>query len=264
MLASILKPTSGQVIVSGYDSITQSREIRQLIGLLTEHHGLYTRMKAHDYLRFFGESYGMDHSEIRARADLLLRRYGLGGAVDVRLGQYSKGMRQKLALVRALLHDPAVLLLDEPTSAMDPASAHLVRNSIDDLRRSDRAIIVCTHNLFEAEALADRIAIIRRGQIIAMDSTEALKRRLLGNPVMELRVATELDGAVSAMPADVQLLARGERWIRYEVKDPDLTNPSVINAMMEAGVPIVTLAEVERSLEDLYLRVVEDGEVELS
>jgi ABC-2 type transport system ATP-binding protein len=263
MLASILKPTSGKVIVSGYDSITHSQEIRQIIGLLTEHHGLYTRMKAHDYLRFFGESYGIDHADIYARADMLLKRYGLHEALDVRLGQYSKGMRQKLALVRALLHDPSVLLLDEPTSAMDPASAHLVRNSIDDLRRSDRAIIVCTHNLFEAEALADRIAIIRRGQIIAMDTTEALKRRLLGNPVMELRVATELDGAVSAMPPDVRLLERGERWLRYEVKDPDLTNPSVINAMMTAGVPIITLAEVERSLEDLYLRVVEDGEGEL-
>jgi ABC-2 type transport system ATP-binding protein len=264
MLASILKPTSGKVIVSGYDSVTHSQEIRQLIGLLTEHHGLYTRMKAHDYLRFFGEAYGMNDHQIRIRAEMLLTRYGLGEAVDIRLGQYSKGMRQKLALVRALLHDPTVLLLDEPTSAMDPSSAHLVRNSIDDLRRSDRAIIVCTHNLFEAEALADRIAIIRRGQIIAMDSTESLKQRLLGNPVMELRVATELDGVVNAMPSDIRLLARGERWLRYEVEDPNTTNPSVINAMIHAGIPIVTLAEVERSLEDLYLRVVEDGEGEIA
>lgn len=264
MLASILKPTSGQVFISGYDSVTHSQEIRQMIGLLTEHHGLYTRMKAHDYLRFFGESYGMDRGQVRSRADMLLKRYGLQEAVDIRLGQYSKGMRQKLALVRALLHDPSVLLLDEPTSAMDPSSAHLVRNSIDDLRRSDRAIIVCTHNLFEAEALADRIAILRRGRIIAMDETESLKRRLLGNPVMELRVATELDGAVDAMPANVRLLERGERWLRYEVENPDVTNPSVIDAMMRAGIPIVTLAEVERSLEDLYLRVVEDSAQELS
>ena len=263
MLASILKPSSGKVFVSGYDSVTHSQEIRQLVGLLTEHHGLYTRMKALDYLRFFGRTYGMTDSDIRSRAEMLLERYGLAGALDVRLGQYSKGMRQKLALVRALLHDPTVLLLDEPTSAMDPSSAHLVRNSIDDLRRSDRAIIVCTHNLFEAEALADRIAIIRRGKIIAMDATEALKRRLLGNPVMELRVARELDGAVDALPSDIRLLEQGDRWIRYEVENPDVANPSVINAMMQAGVPIVTLAEIERSLEDLYLRVVEGDEGEL-
>jgi ABC-2 type transport system ATP-binding protein len=221
-------------------------------------------MRAHEYLRFFGQTYGMNDSETRARADMLLERYGLDEAVGVRLGQYSKGMRQKLALVRALLHDPGVLLLDEPTSAMDPSSAHLVRKSIDDLRRSDRAIIVCTHNLFEAEALADRIAIIRRGKIIAMDATESLKRRLLGNPVMELRVATPLDGALKVMPKDVQMLATGEQWIRYEVEDPDRTNPSVIRAMMEADIQIVTLAEVERSLEDLYLRVVQDGEGELA
>ena len=263
MLASILKPSSGKVFVSGYDSVTHSQEIRQLVGLLTEHHGLYTRMKALDYLRFFGRTYGMTDSDIRSRAEMLLERYGLAGALDVRLGQYSKGMRQKLALVRALLHDPTVLLLDEPTSAMDPSSAHLFRNSIDDLRRSDRAIIVCTHNLFEAEALADRIAIIRRGKIIAMDATEALKRRLLGNPVMELRVARELDGAVDALPSDIRLLDQGDRWIRYEVENPDVANPSVINAMMQAGVPIVTLAEIERSLEDLYLRVVAGDEGEL-
>jgi ABC-2 type transport system ATP-binding protein len=261
MLASILKPSSGKVFVSGYDSVTHSQHIRRLVGLLTEHHGLYTRMKAHDYLRFFGRTYGMTDDAITFRAELLLERYGLADALNVRLGQYSKGMRQKLALVRALLHDPTVLLLDEPTSAMDPSSAHLVRKSIDDLRRSDRAIIVCTHNLFEAEALADRIAIIRRGRIIAMDATEALKRRLLGNPVMELRVATELDGAVNMLPSDVRILEQGDRWIRYEVEHPDAANPNVINAMMQAGVPIVTLAEIERSLEDLYLRVVEgDGD----
>lgn len=263
MLASILKPTSGQVVVSGYDSVSHSQEIRRLTGLLTEHHGLYTRMKALDYLSFFGQSYGMGADQIRARAGMLLERYGLGEAGDVRLGQYSKGMRQKLALVRALLHDPSVLLLDEPTSAMDPSSAHLVRNSIDDLRRSDRAIIVCTHNLFEAEALADRIAIIRRGEIIAMDSTDQLKRRLLGNPVMELRVASALDGALDLMPEGVRTLATGVDWIRYEVEDPDRINPIVIRTMIEAGIPIITLAEVERSLEDLYLRVVENGRGEV-
>ncbi|MDF1501134.1 MAG: ABC transporter ATP-binding protein [Anaerolineales bacterium] len=263
MLASILKPTSGQVVVSGYDSVSHSQEIRRLTGLLTEHHGLYTRMKAHDYLRFFGQSYGMGADQIRARAEMLLERYGLGEAVDLRLGQYSKGMRQKLALVRALLHDPSVLLLDEPTSAMDPSSAHLVRNSIDDLRRSDRAIIVCTHNLFEAEALADWIAIIRRGEIIAMDSTDQLKRRLLGNPVMELRVASALDGVLDLMPEGVRTLASGVNWIRYEVEDPGRINPIVIRTMIEAGIPIVTLAEVERSLEDLYLRVVENGRGEV-
>ena len=116
----------------------------------------------------------------RQRAAELLEQFGLSADRKRRIGEYSKGMRQKLALARALFHDPPVLLLDEPTSAMDPESARLVRDAIHSLRSANRAIIICTHNLAEAEELADQIAIIRRGRIIASGTVEALKQRLLG------------------------------------------------------------------------------------
>jgi ABC-2 type transport system ATP-binding protein len=221
-------------------------------------------MRAHEYLEFFGMTHSLPKSVIQQRTEGLLEQFGLDEAVDMRLGQFSKGMRQKLALVRALLHDPAVLLLDEPTSAMDPSSAHMVRESIVGLRSSNRAIIVCTHNLHEAEELADNIAIIRRGEIIAHGSINDLKRKLLGDPIMELRLASSLDGAMKHLPSELKTLDKGTNWIRYQVAQPEVINPKVLEAMTHAGVRVVTLSEVGRSLEDVYLQVVEsgDGDVE--
>jgi len=256
MLASILQPTAGWARVAGYDTLQEPEKVRRAVGLLTEHHGLYTRMKAHEYLEFFGRVYGLSPDEIRRRAERLLERYGLREATDQRLGTFSKGMRQKLVLVRALLHDPRVLLLDEPTSAMDPASAHLVRNSIAALRQSDRAIVVCTHNLHEAESLADRIAIIRRGEIIVQDTVAGLKRALLGDPIMELRVRGQLDGALQAVPQGVEILDMGLDWMRFRVTDPEAQNARLLEAFIHSGVQVVTLSEVQRSLEDAYLQAV--------
>ncbi len=264
MIASILRPSSGVVRVAGYDVDQYPEKIRGAVGLLTEHHGLYNRMRAWEYLEFFAQIYKLAGEEWESRAEMLLSRYGLDRTLELRLGQYSKGMRQKLALVRALLHDPPVLLLDEPTSAMDPESAHLVRSSISQLRSADRAIIVCTHNLHEAEALADRIAIIRRGLIIANDTTAALKRSLVGDPVMELRLGSALDGVIDQLPAEMTILAKGSSWLRYQTGTPERTNPKVLEILTRAQVPVLTLSEIERSLEDVYLQIIQrsdSGEV---
>ena len=257
MLASILRPTRGRVVVAGYDTEIDPVGVRRSVGLLTEHHGLYTRMRAREYLRFFGQAYGLPPALIRSRVNELGNRYGLGDDLDRRLGEFSKGMRQKLVLVRALLHDPPVLLLDEPTSAMDPASARLVREGIRKLRSADRAIVVCTHNLTEAELLADRIAIIHRGRIVAHGTPLELKNALLGDPIMELHVACPLDGAARHLPKGLEILVSGPDWMRYRATLPQEVNPRVLRAMAEAGIPVITLSEVGRSLEDVYLQVVE-------
>jgi ABC-2 type transport system ATP-binding protein len=260
MLASILRPTGGSAMVAGFSVVDEPQRVRARVGLLTEHHGLYTRMRAPRYLRFFGEAYGIEPAPLELRLNGLLDQFGLSEAVDLQLGQYSRGMRQKLALARALLHDPPVLMLDEPTSAMDPSSARMVRQRIHGLRSSNRAIIVCTHNLAEAEELADRIAIIRRGRIIAQGSPRQLKQRLLGDPIMEVSLANELDGAESELPDDILAVATGDSWIRYRVADPDRTNPMVLRALEAAGLDVVTLSEVGRTLEDVYLEVVDGAE----
>lgn len=263
MLASILKPTSGSAKIGGYDIEHEQEAVRSVVGLLTEQHGLYQRMRAEEYLDYFGRVYGMDPSTIQQRTDTLLREYKLQEFTMLRLGQYSKGMRQKLALVRTLLHEPQVLLLDEPTSAMDPESAHHVRRRIVDLRSAHRAIIVCTHNLFEAEALADRIAIIRRGKIIANDAPTELKRKMVGEPLMDLRLASSLDGAITHLPQEIDIIASGENWIQYRTSQAEKINPKILDSLSKAGIPVVTLSRIERSLEDVYLQVVgEDYDIE--
>ena len=256
MLASILPPSGGEARVAGFDVVTQAAEVRRRIGLLTEHHGLYTRMRAGEYLAFFGSMYGLREDEARRRGRDLLEQVGMPDVIHRRLGEFSKGMRQKLALVRALLHDPPVLLLDEPTSAMDPASARLVRDSILELRSSRRTLVVTTHNLAEAEQLADQLAIICQGAIAAQGSVQELKRVHVGPPIMELRAAGPLDGALRTLPADLKVLATGPDWVRYQASVPAEANPRVLAAMATAGVPVITLSEVGRSLEAVYLNVV--------
>jgi ABC-2 type transport system ATP-binding protein len=258
MLAAILRPTAGRASVAGWDVVECPREVRQRVGLLTEHPGLYLRMKGREYLNFFGRMMGLDGGESERRARDLLTHLGMPEAWERRMGTYSKGMRQKMALVRAMLHDPSVLLLDEPTSAMDPHSAKLVRDAVLGLRHHQRAIVICTHNLAEAEALADRIAVIRRGRIIALGTPVELKQKLLGPPLMELRLAHPTDGIVKLVADLVQVEAQGENWIRYFTPSPEETNPLLLRTLTSHEVGVVTLSPVSRSLEDVYLRVVEE------
>jgi len=173
-----------------------------------------------------------------------------------RIGEYSKGMQQKLAIIRAMLHDPPVLMLDEPTSAMDPQSAKTVRDAIRQLRDDQRTVLVCTHNLAEAEILADRIAIIRRGRIIADGSPADLKRELLGDPLMEVCLAQPIDGRQLDLNGIVSVQASGKDWFRYRTADPHTANPQVLQRLAALGLGVVTLNEVPQSLEEVYLRVV--------
>ena len=257
MLASILKPTRGHAWIDGHDTVTESITVRRIVGVLTEMPGLYGRMKAREYLTFFGQLQGLDLKICDRRSEQLLAQFGMADVWQLRLGEYSKGMRQKLALIRTMLHDPAVLLLDEPTSAMDPHSAKLVRDSILTLRRNDRAIVICTHNLAEAELLADRIAIIRRGEIVIEGTAPELKRELLGAPRLELRLADDVNGAAELIDDLVTVDERGENWLRYRVDRMDEVNPVVLERLARTGYRVIMLSEVPRSLEEVYLRVVE-------
>jgi ABC-2 type transport system ATP-binding protein len=258
MLTSILIPTRGTARVAGYDVVTQAEQVRANVGVLTESHGLYLRMKGREYLDFFGRLYSMDEAKRRRQGEALAERFGLHAVLDRRIGEYSKGMRQKLALIRSMMHDPPVLLLDEPTSAMDPHSARQVRDAIRDLRKDGRTIILCTHNLPEAEELADRIAIIRRGRIIAQGTVLELKARLLGPPLLELRLVDNPDGFVEQLRGLVEVESQGHNWVRFRVADPQTINPQVLTMAAERRLRVVTLSEVPQSLEEVYLRVVSE------
>jgi ABC-2 type transport system ATP-binding protein len=260
MLGAILKPSSGHARICGYDVVADAQTVRAKVGLLTEYPGLYGRMAALEYLDFFGALLGLDARTRRARAELLLRQFGLWEARERKLDGYSKGMKQKIALVRALIHDPPVLFLDEPTTAMDPQSARTVRDAIGELRAADRAILLTTHNLSEAEVLADRIAIIRGGQIIALGTIAELTRQLLGDPVYELRLAPPYPaGAAAALIADLATVEeQSDALLRYRCPAPQQINPQILARLAAQGLPVVALAELPQRLEDVYLRIVSE------
>jgi ABC-2 type transport system ATP-binding protein len=256
MLCSILIPSSGWARVADFDTVRQANQVRASVGVLTEHHGLYNRMPAGEYLDFFGQIYDLPAETRKQRSQQLLENFGLLNNQSQPIGEYSKGMRQKLALARALLHNPPVLLLDEPTSAMDPESARLVRDAIRTLRSQERTIVICTHNLAEAEELADQIAIIRQGKIIAQGTPEALKGRLLGPAEYEIRLANRLNGQKPELPENIRLTSCGSDWIRFQTSQPNRTNPLVLQRLIEQGFAIVSLQEVPRSLEQVYMQVI--------
>ncbi|MEO8607541.1 MAG: ABC transporter ATP-binding protein [Chloroflexota bacterium] len=261
MLTSILAPTSGWARIAGYDVAEYPEQVRAQVGVLTEQHGLYERMKAIEYLDFFGQVYHMSAAERKNRSLQLMERFGLTFALDKRLGDYSKGMKQKLALVRAMLHNPPVLLLDEPTSAMDPLSAKQVRDAIIELQRDEqRTFLITTHNLTEAQALANRIAFIRAGRIIAQGTFDELARQFVGEPLMELHTNGVLNGLVKDISDMVKVEETGMDWVRFRVADPNTTNPALLKRVANLGVQVVTLSPVSRTLEDIYLQVVTEDE----
>jgi len=257
MLAALLAPTSGRARVAGFDVARDPIEVRRRVGVLTESPGLYLRSTAREYLDFFGSTYEIAAARRRARAHDLMARFGVADDADRRLSEFSRGMQQKVALIRCMLHDPPVLLLDEPTSTMDPQSARLVRDALLELKKDRRAIVLCTHNLTEAEEIADRIAIIRRGRIIAEGAPAELKQRLLGPPLMELRLVQPANGLAQELQAQVSVESAGDTWVRYRAADPAVDNPRLLRWLAERRVDVLTLSEVPRRLEDVYLNVVQ-------
>lgn len=261
MLTSILSPSSGWAKVAGYDVTTYPAQVRASVGVLTEQHGLYERMKGEKYLDFFGKVYNLPKDVRQKRARQLMERFGLGHALDRRVGEYSKGMKQKLALVRAMLHDPPVLLLDEPTSAMDPQSAKQVRDAILELRRDRRTVMLTTHNLTEASQLADRIGVIRQGRIIAQGTFDELAEQFVGPPLMRLQLTEQAAQTVAEdLREVVEVVTIGEDWLDFRSPNVTETNPMVLRRVLDRGMGVLTLSHQSRTLEDVYLRIVEEDE----
>jgi ABC-2 type transport system ATP-binding protein len=257
LLTSLLKPTRGTASINGFDVIKEPDQVRSVVGVLTEQHGLYLRMSGMDYLDFFGQVYRIGPSIREERSHYLMNLFGLDGAASQRIGEYSKGMRQKLALARTMIHEPPVLLLDEPTSAMDPESARLVRDSIASLRSSNRTIIICTHNLAEAEALADQVAIVYQGKILLNGTVEELKLRILGPVEYEIQINGEWPAEPIKLPTGVTLLNINGSTRRFQMQDPKNMNPLLLKELLKKKVEVVAFQEVTRTLEQIYLKIME-------
>jgi ABC-2 type transport system ATP-binding protein len=256
LLTALIEPTEGGAEVDGLDVRREPDRVRTRVGVLTESPGLYEKQSAVGNLEFFGRLHRLPADRRAARIERLLRLFGLWDRRAEPTGTYSKGMRQKLAIARALLHDPAVLFLDEPTAALDPESAFLVREAIAALRRDGRTIVLATHNLDEADRLCDRIAFVRGG-LLRID-TPADLRRGTGPAALEVRLAdearAELLGAVRGLPGVAEASATDHR-IDITLDDARGRTPDVVRVLVAAGADVLEVRPRTRSLEDAYFEV---------
>ncbi len=258
MLAALLVPSRGEAWVAGFQVGEDDQEIRRRIGLLPEAPGLYDSLNAEQNLSFFGEMYGV--KDRASRIQHYLELLGLWNRRYEPVGTFSKGMRQKLAIARALLHEPEVLFLDEPTSGLDPQATRLVREFIEELREEGRTIILCTHNLEEADRLCDRVAVIS-GHLLALDAPAQLRRKLFGRQVVFhlAQASPGLAGILQGLEGvgDVEVI---DNKIVVSVEDPESQNPALIRALVENGAEIQFVGELRRRLEDVYLELMGSAE----
>jgi ABC-2 type transport system ATP-binding protein len=257
MLAALIAPTSGGATVAGRRLGRENREIRRRVGVLTETPGLYRRLSARDNLLFFARLYGV--AEPGKRTEKYLKLFDLWDRRDAPAGSYSKGMRQKLAIARALLHEPEILFLDEPTASLDPEAAKVVRDMIEMLRSEDRTIFLCTHNLDEADRLCDRVALFNQ-RLITVGAPEDLRERMYGR-----RTVVHLLDPRPGIEGELRLpfvksVERLENRLVVGLDDPEHDNPALVDRLVELGAKIQFVNELRVSLEDLYLDLMEGGD----
>ena len=255
MLSALISPTAGEAVVNGYRVGEQNTEIRRSVGLLTETPGMYDRLSAEYNLRLFAQLYGVE--DVAGQVTKYLQMMGLWERRNDVVGGFSKGMRQKLALARALLHEPDLVFLDEPTSGLDPEAAHMVRGYIHSLKEQGRTVFLCTHNLDEADRLCDRIAVFKT-RLLVVDTPANLRRKLFGRQIVFHLAgdATAFRPVISDFPFVQDVQALGNKLV-VRLDDPDSQNPQLVRALVNAGADVRFVGELRYSLEDIYLQLME-------
>jgi len=220
LLCGILKPTSGQILVNGMDLQKHSTDIKKIIGYLPEEPNLYERPKASELLEYFGLLYGVPSDKIKQRIDELLDLVGLSDRKDWRVSSFSKGMRQRLAISRALIHDPKIIVFDEPTMGLDPLTSIKIREFIKSLKK-DKTIILCTHYMYEAEQLCDKIAIIDKGKIKAYDTIDNLKKDYIKEKTFKVGLKNMRKEVLDKISHDdkLRIEEKGENYLVIKVKE---------------------------------------------
>ena len=262
MLACLLTPTEGTAFVGGFDVVDDSLKVREMVGILTENPSLYDRLTAMENMEFFAEAYGVSDRQARSKKIReLLEFFDLWPRRDDKVGTYSKGMKQKLAIARALVHDPDILLLDEPTSGLDPRSSKDIRDLMEELsRREGQTILLCTHRLEDAERLCSRVMLINEGGMVTMGTTDELRSQIAGTPILRVRlgeVSEAVVGAVRSMEG-VEEVAVDGTTLSVSVYDVDRVTPYLVRSVVMAGGMVQSVEVLEPSLEEIYLKLVVD------
>lgn len=261
LLLGLLEPTDGQAGVLGLDLRTQSAQIRARSGALLEFSGLYERLTAEDNLEFYGRVWHMPTAELQARIKELLTHFALYDRRKERVGSWSRGMKQKLAIARVLLHHPELIFLDEPTAGLDPVAAAALRDDLDALvQREGTTVFLNTHNLPEAERLCQQVGVIREGRLIALGSPDMLRQQT-GRPQVEIvgeGFTSEVVSMLQARP-DVESVTLMNGHLIVRLRGSVKVAP-IVAALVGAGVQIEAVRRDQASLEEVFLNLMEEGE----
>jgi len=254
ILTCLISPTRGSAKVNGLDIKSQAMAIHKITGILTETPGLYENLSAERNLEIYASLYEVN--DLRGQIEKYLRLLGLWEQRRDPAATFSKGMKQKLAIARTLIHEPKIVFLDEPTSALDPEAARLVRDFIADLRQEGRTIFLCTHNLDEADRLCDRIALFN-SSLLTVDTPANLRTTVFGrkvvihlreNPPQLAQSLQSIPGIKNIKPVDNKLV--------ISLENPENTNPLIIRTLVDNGADIQFVGELRHSLEDVYLQLI--------
>ena len=264
LLCTLLRPDDGTAHVSGLDILEYPVQVREITGILPEegNHTLYQTLSGYENLDYFARLYDVPEDEIPERIEELLTFMGLWDRKDDPAGELSTGNRQRLALCRALLHKPKVLLLDEPTAALDPVAAKRVRELILSLsEKYSQTFFINSHKLSEVQRMCDRIAIIDEGKILLSGDTQELRTRLQASQDFRIRVVENLEkaGSISESMDFVTSMKKDSDSLIVTIEDPISNNSTLMQSLLSQGIKLVEFAEEEATLEDLYLDVIKGG-----
>ena len=259
MLCCLISKTSGSARIDDYDVGSQedAMKIRRMIGLVPDNVGLYESLTAYENLDFYGKLFRRTASQRKESNEHFLKLLGLWEKRDSLAGTFSKGMKQKLAIARALVHDPQILFMDEPTANLDPEASKTVREFILDLKKEKKTIFLNTHNLDEAQRICDRIAILNT-KLMAVGTPEELERSVRGRrTVMQLKQVNEpIIDALRRL--NVKNMVREGNGLTVDVEEPEDENPAMVRAVVGAGGDVVSVSVMGSTLEDAYLKLVRD------
>ncbi len=264
ILACIISPSSGDAYVAGASITKQPRKIRMITGIVTENPALYERLTAEENLEFFARAYGVnDPLERKRRIRMMMEDFDLWERRNDRVGTFSKGMKQKLSFIRALIHQPQVILLDEPTSSLDPLSSHLVRDYMIKMKRDGKTVILSTHRLEDVEKVADMVMLMSKGRALAFGSPAQLIEES-NSKKAEIEVKNfekKFENVIESIATVKEVVSQAESYlIKIEVNDFNTDIPQIVRKLAIEGADILSVRGDTRNLEEVYLRLIGDSE----
>lgn len=262
ILSTLLEPSAGRAFVGGYDVLRHPRKVRKLIGYMPDFFGVYDQFKAVEYLDFFAASYGISKAERHALIPQLLELVNLSDKGDAYVDSLSRGMKQRLGLARCLVHDPELLILDEPASGLDPRARIEFREILKELRDMGKTIMISSHILPELADLCDDMGVMENGELVAYGNVKSIAAQLQTGRVVELRVTERQEAAANFLrghPRVIRVEEEGDGLIRVGLEGDEREQAALLRQLVQADIPVAQFHLAEKNLEDVFMEITKGG-----